>query len=101
MHVRINSKSLSFPLLVLFEKKVFKGGGDGMARYWWCFALHRLIIFSQSSGDQTLAKSAILKETKTIFEQLRDDPNAKIVATNDQMELYTEARTIEQRNRDE
>jgi|EP00669_Euglena_mutabilis_P006676 rubrerythrin len=54
-----------------------------------------------SSGEQTLANSAILGETKNTFEKLRADPNAKITATRDQVELYIEARAVEASNRDE
>eukprot|EP00667_Euglena_gracilis_P020824 EG_transcript_22617 len=62
---------------------------------------YRAIEELQASGDLSLEKSTILGETRNTFEQLKADPNAKITATKDQIDLYLEARAIEARNRDE
>ena len=46
-------------------------------------------------------KSTILGVTKTIFEEVRADPNVDFLSSKDQLAVYTEARDIEARNRDE
>eukprot|EP00667_Euglena_gracilis_P032340 EG_transcript_49403 len=53
---------------------------------------YRAIEELQASGDLSLEKSTILGETRNTFEQLKADPNAKITATKDQIDLYLEAR---------
>uniref|UniRef100_A0A7S4GDA3 Rubrerythrin diiron-binding domain-containing protein n=1 Tax=Eutreptiella gymnastica TaxID=73025 RepID=A0A7S4GDA3_9EUGL len=53
------------------------------------------------SGETRLGKSTILGVTKTIFEEVRADPNVDFLSSKDQLAVYTEARDIEARNRDE
>ena len=45
---------------------------------------YKAIENMQHSGEQTLGRSSILGETRNTFEQLRDDPNAKITARTQQ-----------------
>lgn len=48
---------------------------------------YRAIEDMHSSGETTLGKSTILHSTKTIFEQLRDDPSTDLVASKGVLDL--------------
>eukprot|EP00997_Jenningsia_sp_PLL12_P005991 NODE_2533_length_907_cov_171.966200_g2080_i0.p1 GENE.NODE_2533_length_907_cov_171.966200_g2080_i0~~NODE_2533_length_907_cov_171.966200_g2080_i0.p1 ORF type:complete len:140 (-),score=48.76 NODE_2533_length_907_cov_171.966200_g2080_i0:215-634(-) len=53
------------------------------------------------SGDEMMDKpSSILSDTRSIFQQIQDDPKVSLLSSKDQMALYEGARDLEARNRD-
>lgn len=48
-----------------------------------------------------MGTSTILRSTKSIFEEITEDKSVDLLSSKDQLKLYEEARSIEERNRDE